>query len=206
MKKILLIEDEPRMRGNIAVILEMENFRVTTRADGAGGVEQARREKPDLIICDIMMPGLDGYGVLEALRRDPDTSAIPFIFLTAKSEWLDVRAGMNIGADDYLVKPVKVDDLLRAVRSRLERADQQRSRSRRSPDFSSAAPLKALGLTSREAEVLSWVAQGKSNSEISIILGAAEPTVKKHLEHIFEKLGVENRNAAALRAIEALAS
>ena len=153
-----------------------------------------------------MMPELDGYGVITALRANADTAAIPFIFLTAKGEKPDIRAGMNLGADDYLTKPVAKSDLLSAIRSRLERAAQQAVPEFK-PNFDSARPLeRAFGLTPRVAEALLWVTQGKTNSEIAIILGTSESTVKKHVLDIFEKLGVETRTAASLRALEVLSS
>jgi len=106
MKKILVIEDEPEMRRNLTTILRLEKFRPLPAENGRVGVELAKKEKPDLILCDVTMPELDGYGVLAALRADTETVAIPFIFLTAKGEKPDIRAGMNLGADDYLTKPV----------------------------------------------------------------------------------------------------
>jgi DNA-binding NarL/FixJ family response regulator len=200
---ILVIEDEPRTRANLVTILEMEGYRVLVAADGRSGLEQARQHRPDVILCDVMMPELDGYGVLQALREDPATAATPFIFLTAKGERIDVRAGMDRGADDYLTKPASATDLLSAVAARL-----RRERQRPSPDFrldfSSAAPLQKLGLTPREAEVLLWVAQGKSNLDIATILGTTENTVKKHLQNLFEKLGVDSRNAATVVALGVL--
>jgi DNA-binding NarL/FixJ family response regulator len=201
MKKILVIEDEPAMRSNLRDILEMENFSPLTAANGCEGIAVAKEKLPDLILCDVMMPELDGHAVLAALRDDPRTAKIPFIFLTAKGEHADVRTGMNLGADDYLVKPAKVEDLLEAIAARLERA-QQHGGFR--ADFSSAVPLEKLGLSSREAEILLWVAQGKSNFETGIILKISGATVKKHLEHIYEKLSVEGRNSAAFRALEVL--
>jgi DNA-binding NarL/FixJ family response regulator len=202
MKTILIIEDQPDMRENIATILEMEEFAVLEAINGRDGIEMAREEKPDLILCDIMMPEMDGYDVLHALRADKTVSGTPFIFLTAKGEKRDQRAGMNLGADDYLTKPVSADELLGAVNARLDR-ELCRS-SGFEPDFSSAKPLEGLGLTPREGEVLLWVAQGKSNPEISTILGAAENTIKVHLGRIFEKLGADNRHAAMLIALEKL--
>jgi len=112
---------------------------------------------------------------------------------------------MNLGADDYLVKPVDKVDLLRAIRTRLARAEQL-ARREFQPNFDSPAPLHALGLTPRVAEVLLWVAQGKTNAEIGTILGISESTVKKHLLEVFEVLGVETRSAATLRAIEVLSA
>ncbi len=125
MKKILVIEDDPEMRRNLTTILRLEKFHPLAAENGRVGVELAKKEKPDLILCDVMMPELDGYGVIAALHADAGTVTIPFIFLTAKGEKPDVRAGMNLGADDYLTKPVAKTDLLAAIRSRLERATQQ---------------------------------------------------------------------------------
>ncbi len=119
MKKILLIEDNNEMRENTAEILELANYSVITAVNGRSGVEKAAKELPDLIICDIMMPDLDGYGVLYLLSKNLDTAGIPFIFLTAKSEKADMRKGMSMGADDYLTKPFEEMELLNAIEARL---------------------------------------------------------------------------------------
>ena len=213
MTKILVIEDQPQMRKNLATILEMEDFQVVMAADGRQGVDLARSERPDLILCDVMMPGIDGYAVLEKLREDAATAPLPFIFLTAKGDRANIRSGMNLGADDYLTKPVSREDLLAAIKIRLARRRVHQAEIAAAkagggfnPNFDSPKPLASLGLTPREAEVLLWVAQGKSNGDITIILGMAEKTVKKHLGNVFEKLGVESRNAATLRALEILSS
>src|SRR5262249_30075342 len=127
---------------------------------------------PDLILCDVTMPELDGYAVLRALREDAQLALIPFIFLTAKGEKEDLRTGMNLGADDYLTKPVGNEDLVRAIETRLHRAAQQAKAARAfQPDFSSAQPLLKFGLTPRAAETLLWLAQGKTNRDIATILG-----------------------------------
>lgn len=203
---VLVIEDEPEMRRNLLTVLRLEKFRALAAENGRAGVELARKEKPDIVICDVMMPELDGHGVLQTLRNDPATASIPFIFLTAKGEKSDVRSGMNLGADDYLTKPVAKADLLAAITSRLARAAQQ-ARPEFKPDFSSSAPLeRMLKLTPRVAEVLLWVAQGKTNPEIASILGISESTVKKHMLEVLQTLGVETRTAATLRALEVLSS
>src|SRR5678815_394263 len=186
-KKILVIEDQAPMRRNIALLLEMAGYEVVTAENGRAGIEAARKQRPDLVLCDVMMPELDGHGVVQSLRAEEATATTPFIFLTARGDKADVRIGMNFGADDYLTKPVMRDDLLAAVQARLARAEviEQKVQAAAenvgfNPDFSSPDPLRiAFGLTPREAEVLLWVAQGKSNSEIASILGNSEPTVKQ---------------------------
>lgn len=202
-KRIVVIEDEPEMRRNIAQLLKFEGYAVTAAADGEAGLAKVREERPRLVICDVMMPKMDGYAVLQAVRGDPELRAIPFIFLTAKGEKTDQRGGMNLGADDYLTKPVENEDLLAAVAARLERATQA-ARAGFDPDFGSARPLEDLGLSPREAEVLLWVAQGKTNPEVASILGISEETVKKHMKEVLSTLGVETRTAASLRALEML--
>jgi DNA-binding response OmpR family regulator len=121
MQKILLIEDNPDIRENTAEILALANYEVVLAENGKLGVEAALKEKPDLIICDIMMPELDGYGVLHILSKKQSTSNIPFIFLTAKTEKTDIRKGMNLGADDYLTKPFDDTELLNAIEIRLKK-------------------------------------------------------------------------------------
>jgi DNA-binding NarL/FixJ family response regulator len=202
MKRILIIEDEPQVRANLATILEMEGYAPATASHGAEGIALAREEAPDLILCDITMPEADGYAVLATLRADPALANIPFVFLTAKSTRADVRLGMNLGADDYLTKPFVAPELLSAVEARLKRAASQ---VKPAPVFT-AQRLESLGLTPREAEVLFWLAQGKANSDIATILDLSMPTVKTHLAHIFDKLGVENRTSAVVRALETMAA
>jgi len=208
MNKVLVIEDQPQMRTNLTLMLQLNGYEVTAAENGRTGLDAVRSVKPDLILCDVMMPELDGYGVLEALRQDDETAGIPFIFLTAKGDKKEQRAGMRLGADDYLTKPVTESDLIDSVRVRLNRAAalerRVRERAASKPDFSSALPLRALGLTEREAEVLLWVAQGKSSPEIASILGISDATAKKHVCNILEKLGLESRSAATLRALEVL--
>ena len=123
MSKILLIEDNNEMRENTSEILHFANYVVVTAENGRVGVEKAKKENPDLIICDIMMPDLDGYGVLEMLSKYPETAGIPFVFLSAKAEKSDMRKGMNMGADDYLTKPFDEAELLNTIEVRLKRSN-----------------------------------------------------------------------------------
>jgi DNA-binding response OmpR family regulator len=108
-KKILVIEDNSEVRENLEEILELSGYEVVVAEDGKVGVDKAISEKPDLILCDVMMPRLDGFGVLNILSKRSQTADIPFIFLTAKTEKSDFRRGMNLGADDYITKPFYKD-------------------------------------------------------------------------------------------------
>lgn len=123
MKKILVIDDNHDVRDNIAEILELANYQVFVAADGKQGVQLAKEVLPDCILCDIMMPNLDGFGVLQILSHDPRTATIPFIYLSAKTEQSDIRKGMNLGADDYITKPFEETDLLQALEARLHRSE-----------------------------------------------------------------------------------
>jgi len=122
-KSILIIEDDPALRENTAELLELSNYKVRTAPNGRAGIDYVYQEKPDLIICDIMMPEVDGYGVLDAMNKNPDFAHIPFIFLSAKTEHNEIRKGMNLGADDYLTKPFTEKELLDAIESRILKSE-----------------------------------------------------------------------------------
>ena len=121
MKKILIIEDDPSVRGLIKDLLETNNYIVLSASDGTDGILIGVKEKPDLIICDIMMPKLNGFEVIESLKKNPDLNSVPFLFLTAKTEMSDIREGMELGADDYITKPFRAVNLLKAIETRLKR-------------------------------------------------------------------------------------
>lgn len=122
MKTILLIEDDTALRENTAELLELSDYEVDTAPNGRIGIEKARNNPPDIIVCDIMMPEVDGYGVLEAMAQNDETRFIPFIFLSAKTEHKEIRKGMDMGADDYITKPFEEEELLSAIESRLAKA------------------------------------------------------------------------------------
>ncbi len=122
MKSVLVIDDNPDIRENTAEILDLAGYKTFTAENGKNGVETALREKPDVIVCDIMMPDLDGYGVLHLLRKNETTQNTPFIFLTAKTERSDFRKGMEMGADDYITKPFEDIELLNAIEIRLKKS------------------------------------------------------------------------------------
>lgn len=122
MKQILLIEDDRALRENTEELLELSGYSVLTAPNGKIGIQSAKENLPDIIVCDIMMPLIDGYGVLEELSSDEKTKHIPFIFLSAKTEHKEIRKGMDLGADDYLTKPFEEEDLISAVESRLAKS------------------------------------------------------------------------------------
>lgn len=204
MKTVLIIEDELHMRQNISKLLKLEGYRVLEAANGQAGLEMARASSPDIILCDVSMPGMDGFTTLNLIRSAPALDTVPFIFLTARGDAKDVRTGMNLGADDYLPKPFTTTDLLNAIEARLNRVQSVQSSTQ--PSFESAEPLERVGLTPAEATVLLWIAQGKSNADIAAIVDTTIATVKKHAQHIFDKLGVDNRASAMLIAREALST
>ena len=116
MANLLVIEDEAPLRANLVRLLSAEGYRVAAAADGDEGIRRVRESRPDLVICDILMPRLDGFGVLAALRSQPETATIPFIFLTASADKEDLARGLQSGANEYVTKPFKIADLLAAVR------------------------------------------------------------------------------------------
>lgn len=155
-----MIEDNEAVRENAAEILELAGYDVITATDGKDGVEKLKEINPDLIICDIMMPKLDGYGVLHILMKNPSTAHIPFIFLTAKADRRDMRKGMNLGADDYLTKPFDDIELLDAVEARLERSEKLKREyepgiSGLDSFFNDAKELESLKQLSKEKKVRS---------------------------------------------------
>ncbi|WP_407429454.1 response regulator [Arcticibacter sp.] len=123
MRKILLIEDDDELSENLSEILQLSGYQVIRASNGKEGVEKALKERPDLILCDVVMPNLDGYSVLHILSRHPETFSTPFIFLTGRLDEADVRKGMGMGADDYLLKPFDEKDLLNTIEVRLRKSD-----------------------------------------------------------------------------------
>jgi len=119
MATLLVIEDEAPLRANLVRLLTAEGYQVITAANGDEGIRRARADRPDLVICDILMPLVDGYGVLATLRSQPETAATPFIFLTASADKDDLERGLQSGANDYVTKPFKIADLLAAIKRRL---------------------------------------------------------------------------------------
>ena len=165
---ILVIEDNHLDLKNIHTILELSNYNVLTAENGISGVEKAKTIKPDLIICDIMMPELDGYSVLHMLGKDPETSNIPFIFLSSKGKKSDFRLGMNQGADDYITKPFEDMDLLNTIEKRISKSRNNKHLPSK-PDFFPCDPSKGLNeLTSLSETKRIKVLKKKENLFLSL--------------------------------------
>ncbi|GAA4312435.1 response regulator [Compostibacter hankyongensis] len=189
MKKILVIEDNKEVRENIAEILRLSDYEVITAENGKAGAEKALNEAPDLIICDIMMPVLDGYGVLHLLNRHKETAGKPFIFLTAKSERGDFRKGMEMGADDYITKPFDGIELLSAVESRLKKIASIRQEFRENAEginqfIRQAGAAASIPLTSEEREVCEYkkkhalYAEGQRPKAVYYVIGGKIKTYR----------------------------
>lgn len=187
MKTVFIIDDDRFIRESIQDLLEAEGFRVIAADNGETGIKLAAETQPDLILCDVQMPGVDGYEVLAALRESPSTAVTPFIFLTARSEKSDLRQGMNLGADDYLTKPFGIDELLAAVDSRLARQETLRSRSqqqltdlRQNIALSLPHELKTpLTGIFTSVELLRMIANGADPAEILDIADTIETSAQK---------------------------
>ena len=154
MKKILLVEDEADILANINYILSANGYKVLTAQDGFAGFEIAKKEMPDLIISDIMMPGYDGYELKSKIDGNNKTKSIPFIFLTAKTEMQDLRLGMNMGADDYLIKPVKTEELLKSINARLKRISQLDNGKKRSAGAGNKSQTNRILVTQNKKQII----------------------------------------------------
>lgn len=213
MKKILLIEDDEILRENTAIFLKLKKFEVLTAGDGPEGIELAVKEQPDMIICDITMPKMSGYEVLENIRKNPDTSIIPFIFLTAKAEKDDYRKGLQLGVDDYISKPFSYNELLSAIELRLSKAenvirtvtsrylsynfdDATIAKIADSVNHSSASSRLLRKLSEREKEILRMIADGFTTTEIGEKLFISPRTVEFHRANLLSK--TESKNVADL--------
>ena len=177
MSKILVIEDEELVRENISDLLIAEGFDTINAPNGTIGVELAKKQKPDLIICDVMMPDIDGYGVLNILRQSLETATIPFIFLTAKAEKSDFRQGMNLGADDYITKPYEPDELLGIIATRLKKrqalgVEHARSKKSQLVDNTNQAQLESTLILALERQEFEIYYQPQVSLKTGKIIGA----------------------------------
>jgi CRP-like cAMP-binding protein/CheY-like chemotaxis protein len=183
-KKILIIEDDDIVRANTAEILQLANYQVLTAENGKTGLEKASFFKPDLIICDILMPELDGYGVLQIMMRNKSLQKIPLIFMSAKTKHEDVRRGMDLGASDYITKPFEESELLSAVASRLKRKEIMESRETSVPEINRKWRIEEIEKAFKDKEVLDYKSgatiycEGNISNHIFYILDGEVKTFK----------------------------
>jgi DNA-binding NarL/FixJ family response regulator len=200
MYSILIIEDDPAYRSMMSVILQLEGFDVCAVPDGQSGLAALAEKRPDLILCDIKLPDIDGHAVLENLKATNTLANIPFIFVTAMVDRADIRRGMSAGADDYLPKPFSADELLAAVTGRIRRHEMINVHHASSIFLEEQAILRAR-ITKREREVLLLVGQGATSREISERLGVCLKTVEVHRANLMRKLDAVNAARLARWAV-----
>ena len=211
---VLVVDDAPDTLRMLCDALADEGYTVLVARDGQQALSRLDVVTPDVILMDAVMPGLTGFETCQRIKAHADWSAIPVIFMTGLSETASVVAGFDAGGVDYVVKPVRIEEILARLtthvrNARLARQALNAMRQGAGADgalASDTARLDEAALTPRETEVLSWLAKGKTNRDIADILGMSHRTVNKHLEHIFEKLGVETRAAAAALASRAISA
>lgn len=200
--KILIVDDNPKY---LKDVLPSYGYDVTVATDGIQALKILGNleHQFDLILLDVMMPRMDGWATLKAIRENNDRKTIPIIMLTALDKEQQQVSGLKFGADDYIVKPFTLPNLLARVEALLRRSKWRTENNQTIPanlSFASDEPINTL--TSRETEVLSLVAQGANNSEIAEKLFVREVTIKTHLNNIFKKLNVSNRTQAVLLAMQ----
>jgi len=193
MKTILVIEDETVLRENICDILAAHGFTTITAENGLVGIEMATKHTPDLIICDIMMPVMDGFATVAALQAKEDMKDIPFIFLSAKIERRDMRQGMELGADDYITKPFMAQELVNAVNARLKKSP--RASSKKGLPVTPAIQEAIDSLTKSERKILVMVSLGMTSKEIADKIYISTKTVENHRFNILQKLQLKGFNS-----------
>jgi DNA-binding NarL/FixJ family response regulator len=200
MYSILIIDDDPSYRNMMETILLMEGFDVRAASNGQSALTMLREKRPNLILCDIMMPEMDGYGVLDILNGENTRSDIPFVFVTALGQRREIRRGMSAGADDYLPKPFSADELLAAVTGRIRRHEVITLHHGKSV-FHMEQTILRTKITMREQEVLLMVGQGATSRGIAERLGIALKTVEVHRANLMKKLDAANAACLARWAV-----
>lgn len=201
---VLIVDDVPDNLALLSAALEQAGYMALVALDGYSALERMARIKPDIVLLDAMMPGIDGFETCRQIKAKPEFEDVPVLFMTALTESEHVLAGFAAGGVDYVTKPIVPEQVIARVASHLRtaRALQEAKQAAQQPATPDEEQIRAelvsrYQLTAREVEVLEWVALGKTNRDIGEILGLSPRTVNKHLEHVYVKLGVETRTAAA---------
>lgn len=202
-KRLLLIDDDPNLILLVKDYLEFRGYQVDTAENGQEALDLLQGETPDMIICDVMMPQMDGYSFVEHVRKDPRTSWIPVLFLSAKGQSQDRVKGLNIGADVYMVKPFEPEELVAQVESSLKQASRLIQRQDKGMDSSPKIQVPFdVELTPTELRVVQYVARGMANREIAEELNVSQRTIESHVSNMLGKTGLHNRTELARWAIE----
>lgn len=202
-QKLLLIDDDPNLILLVKDYLEFNGYQVLTANQGREAIKILEQDTPDLIICDVMMPEMDGYAFVQEIRENPRLEWLPIIFLSAKGHSKDRIKGLTQGADVYMVKPFEPDELVAQVQSTLNQSLRMMGNSNRKEDNSPRIQVpKSVELTPTETKVVDLVARGKSNKEISQELGVSQRTVESHVSNMLNKTGLHNRTELSRWAIQ----
>jgi DNA-binding NarL/FixJ family response regulator len=193
---VLVVDDSPETLRMLTDALDQAGMTVMVALDGSSAMKVVEQITPDIILLDAVMPGFDGFEACRRLKSEPALSHVPVVFMTGLSDTENIVRGLDAGGVDYVTKPVVIEEMLARIRVHLTNSRLLRHASSETTDPHDLR--ENFKLTSREAEVLSWLSKGKTNRDIAQILGLSPRTIDKHLEQIYAKLGVENRTAAAL--------
>jgi DNA-binding NarL/FixJ family response regulator len=202
-KKLLLVDDDPNLVLLVKDYLELRGYEVMTAEHGRDALRILERQIPNMIICDVMMPEMDGYSFVKFVREDPRTNYIPVLFLSAKGQIQDRVTGLNTGADVYMVKPFEPDELIAQIEASLKQAARinQSQANDLVSELSSQVPLD-VELTPTEVRVVQFVSKGMSNREIADELHVSQRTVESHVSNMLGKTGLSNRTELARWALE----
>jgi DNA-binding NarL/FixJ family response regulator len=202
-KRLLLIDDDPNLILLVKDYLEFRGYEVITAENGRDALGILERQMPDMIICDVMMPEMDGYALVESIRQDSRTSWIPVMFLSAKGQSQDRVKGLSTGADVYMVKPFEPEELVAQVESSLKQASRLMRHNSKGADESTRIQVpQNVELTPTELRVVQLVAQGMANREIAEKLNVSQRTIESHVSNMLNKTNLHNRTELARWAIE----
>ncbi|MBW4651779.1 MAG: response regulator transcription factor [Kaiparowitsia implicata GSE-PSE-MK54-09C] len=202
-KQLLLIDDDPNLILLVKDYLEFRGYEVVTAENGQEALDVLQTVTPDMIICDVMMPQMDGYSFVEHVRKDSRTSWIPVLFLSAKGQSQDRVKGLNTGADVYMVKPFEPEELVAQVESSLKQASRLIQRQDKGLDNTPKIQVPFdVELTPTELRVVQYVARGMANREIAEELNVSQRTIESHVSNMLGKTGLHNRTELARWAIE----
>ncbi len=201
-KRLLLIDDDPNLILLVRDYLEFRGYEVLTADNGKEALDLLSQNLPDMIVCDIMMPEMDGYALIENIRKNPRTSWIPVLFLSARGQSQDRIKGLNLGADVYMVKPFEPEELVAQVESSLKQTNRLLLHTDGLDDNTSIQVPASVELTPTELKVVQLVARGLANREIAIQMNVSQRTIESHVSNMLGKTGLSNRTELARWAIE----